>query len=145
MDEMIKLVNILRPDIARTLRGMASLSAAPRFREAVAPVYYRRRREDVLTELPDLIENREWCRLGAGEELAYENAVLSGSFADARRVSWNVDDLAESSKARRLLELAEEAGDDGRKIIVFSLFGDIIKEEIDRVNAKRALTAGTGR
>ena len=104
------------------------MSAAPQFRNAIAPVYYRRKREDVLTELPDLIESKEWCSLTHNEEAAYEQAVLSKNYAEARRVSWNVDDLKDSSKAARLLELVNEAESDGRKVIVFSFFLDTIRK-----------------
>lgn len=126
VDEMISLVRILQPHIASQIQGMAFMSAAPQFREAIAPVYYRRKREDVLTELPDLIESKEWCSLSHNEEIAYENAVLSRNYAEARRVSWNVDDLKDSSKASRLLELVEEAESENRKVIVFSFFLDTI-------------------
>lgn len=126
VDEMISLVRILQPHIASQIQGMAFMSAAPQFREAIAPVYYRRKREDVLTELPDLIESKEWCSLSHNEEIAYENAVLSKNYAEARRVSWNVDDLKDSSKASRLLELVEEAESENRKVIVFSFFLDTI-------------------
>ncbi len=143
VDEMIELVNILRPDIAVTLRSMASLSAAPRFREAVAPVYYRRRREDVLTELPELIENREWCSLSPEEEMAYDSAVLRGSFTDARRVSWNMPDLSLSSKAQRLLELVEEAESEGRKVIVFSFFLDTVRK-VTGLLGERCMSPITG-
>ncbi|MBQ4105915.1 MAG: DEAD/DEAH box helicase [Clostridia bacterium] len=126
VEEMVSLIRILQPQIADGVRGLEFLSSAPEFREKVAPVYYRRRREDVLTELPDLIESREWCTLGAAEEAKYENSILSKNYADARRVSWNVDNIADSSKANRLLEIVEEAEDDGRKVIVFSFFLDTI-------------------
>lgn len=111
VEEMISLIRILQPHIASQIQGMAFMSAAPQFRKAVAPVYYRRKREDVLTELPDLIESKEWCSLSHNEELAYEHAVLSKNYAEARRVSWNVDDLKDSSKASRLLELVLSLGD----------------------------------
>lgn len=127
VDEMINLIEVLQPKVASTVKGMAFLSSAPQFREAVAPVYYRRRREDVLTELPELIETQEWCVLGRTEESEYERTLLSGNYAAIRRVSWNVPDLNDSSKAKRLLEIAEEAEDDGRKIIVFSFFLDTIR------------------
>ena len=45
----------------------------------------------------------------------------------ARRVSWNVDDPAYSSKAKRMKELVEMAREDGRKIIVFSFFLETIR------------------
>ena len=128
VEEMVALIRMLRPDIASGIEGMTYLSAAPEFRQAVAPVYYRRKREDVLTELPDLIENKEWCSLGAQEESVYEHAILSKNYAEARRVSWNVDDPRFSSKAKRMMELIEEAGGDGRKVIVFSFFLDTIRK-----------------
>ena len=131
VDEMIALVRILRPEMALKLRAMSFMSAAPRFREAVAPVYYRRRREDVLTELPELIDTKEWCTLGKEEEKAYEEAVLSKNHAAARRVSWNVGDLSLSCKATRMRELIDEAAGDERKILVFSFF----LETLDSVKA----------
>lgn len=128
VDEMIALVSVLQPEIAQRIKGMAFMSSAPQFREAVAPVYYRRRREDVLTELPDKLESMEWCTLGREEEQLYEQAVLAQKYADARRVSWAVDDLSQSSKANRLCELLEEAREEGRKAIVFSFFLDTISK-----------------
>lgn len=126
VDEMISLIGILQPQIASQVHGMESLSIAPQFRKIVAPVYYRRKREDVLTELPDLIEAREWCTLGPIEEEIYEKTVLTKNFAAIRQVSWNVESLKNSSKAVRLIQLIDEATSDGRKVIVFSFFLDTI-------------------
>ncbi len=126
VDEMISLIRIVRPDIAETIEGMAFIATAPQFREAIAPVYYRRRREDVLTELPELIEKIQWCTLSEIEEMAYVQALYSKNYADIRRVSWNVYDINESSKARRLLEIVRAAREDNRKVIVFSFFLDTI-------------------
>jgi len=128
VEEMIQLISILQPSVAGTVRGMEFLASAPQFRERVAPVYYRRRREDVLTELPEKTESMAWCRLLPGEEKTYEEAVLSGNFAAARRVSWNGADMAQSSKAQRLLEIVEDAREEGRKVIVFSFFLDTIEK-----------------
>lgn len=128
VSEMVELIKILQPAIARQVQGMEFLASAPQFRKIVAPVYYRRKREDVLTELPEMIDNKEWCTLLPEEEKLYEEAVLNKHYADARRVSWNVDDLHNSSKARRMLELIEEAESEGRKVIVFSFFLDTIRK-----------------
>jgi len=128
VEEMISLIKILQPTVASSVRGMEFLSSAPQFRNKVAPVYYRRKREDVLTELPDLIENREWCAMTRAEESVYEEAVLNKKYADARRVSWNVGNLKDSSKATRMMEIIAEAKEEGRKIIVFSFFLDTIKK-----------------
>ena len=128
VDEMVNLIQILKPDIAKEISGMKMLASAPQFREKVAPVYYRRKREDVLTELPELLETKEWCVLGDLEEREYENAVLSKNYNAARRVSWHVDDMNESGKAKRMMEIIEEAKSEDRKIIVFSFFLDTIQK-----------------
>ena len=128
VDEMISLIEVLNPGVAAQIKRMAFMSSAPQFREAVAPVYYRRKREDVLTELPDKTETEEWCALSGEEVQRYEEAVLSKNFAGARRVSWNVDDVSLSSKANRMKELLAEAEEEGRKVIVFSFFLDTIEK-----------------
>lgn len=136
VDEMVTLLEYLQPDVAREARKLAFMSGAQQFRDAVAPVYYRRKREDVLTELPDLIENEEWCSLGVREREAYERAVLSKNFMASRRVSWNVEDPALSSKAKRLQEIASDVADDGRKLIVFTFFRDTARMVAEMLGRK---------
>lgn len=126
VEEMATLIAILNPEVSKTIRPMLSLSSAPRFRDAVAPVYYRRKREDVLTELPELVESCEWCDLLPEEKKIYQEAIAEQNFMAARRVSWNVDDLENSSKARRLLEIVEDAREQERKVLIFSFFLDTV-------------------
>lgn len=128
VDEMVELIGDLQPLIVRQIQGITFMSTAPQFREKVAPVYYRRKRNDVLTELPELVESEEWCTLGREEERIYEDAVLEKKYAEARRVSWNIDDLNKSCKANRLKEIVEEAEAEDRKVIVFSFFRDTIEK-----------------
>lgn len=139
VDEMVNLIRILQPNIAAQISRMEVLSSAPQFREKVAPVYYRRKREDVLTELPELLETEEWCQLGFTEKQEYENAILGkNGHNTARRVSWNVDDLRDSSKAKRMLELIDEAEAEaeGRKVIVFSFYLDTIRKISDMLGSR---------
>ena len=142
--EMKSLIAMLQPQIAEQVKDIEYLSAAPQFQEKIAPVYYRRKRDDVLSELPELIENNEWCTLTSAEEKEeYQNAVLTKNYNATRRVSWNVDDLSTSAKASRLLEILEEAQSEGRKIIIFSFFLDTIKK-LTHFLGDRALTPITG-
>lgn len=127
VDEMIALIKILQPDVATEAGNIAFMSQAENFRDAVIPVYYRRRREEVLTELPELIESKEWCTLNAKERIAYTKALIAKDRTAIRRVSWNMPDIKDSTKANRLLELMEEAKDDGRKVLVFSFYLDTIR------------------
>ena len=143
VNEMINLIDILQPKIAKKLQGITMLASAPKFRKEIASVYYRRKREDVLTELPDLLENEEWCRMGIEEEIEYENAVLYKNYQKARRVSWNVADLNYSSKANRMLEIIEEAKDEGRKVIIFSFYLDTI-DKITKLLGNRCSEAING-
>ncbi len=136
VEEMVTLINLLQPQVASMVRGMEFLSSAPQFRELVAPVYYRRKREDVLTELPELIETKEWCEMTPVEEAVYEDSVLNGNMVEPRRVSWNVDDLKDSSKANRLKEIIDEATEEGRKIIVFSFFLDTMRKVGEMLGSK---------
>lgn len=128
VDEMISLISILNYKLAKELENMKSLRFAPEFREKISSIYYRRRREDVLKELPDLIESLEWCEMTDEEELVYENSILDGNYSYARRVSWNIENLETSSKANRMLEIINEAAEDKRKVIIFSFFLDTIQK-----------------
>lgn len=128
VDEMVKLIQDLQPDVGKEIEHMKHISNAQGFKEKVAGVYYRRKREDVLNELPDLIEKEEWCELLEEEKKLYHQSIQNKKFADARRVSWNVENLNESSKALRLKEIVEQAKEDNRKVIVFSFFLDTIQK-----------------
>lgn len=136
VEEMITLIAILQPEIAKQIKRLSFMSTAESFKEKIAPVYYRRKRVDVLTELPELVESDEWCNMTAEEEKIYEDAILGKRFADARRVSWNINDIANSSKANRLLEILEEAEEENRKVIVFSFFLDTLQKVCDLLKDK---------
>lgn len=127
VEEMCFLVSCLQPQIAKELESVKFLSTAEQFRLQLAPVYLRRTRDDVLQELPELVEKEQWCNLGAQEKRDYREAVLSGNFMAIRQVSWQVADLKNSSKAVRLLELCEQAKEQKRKVIVFSFFRNTLQ------------------
>ena len=126
VDEMIFLISMLDREKAEEIRGMRELSMAPEFREKIAPVYLRRTRDDVLKELPEKVEKEEWCRLGEKELAAYRTSLWEGNFSKVRRVSWNAPQISDSVKAARLLEIVEQAKEEGRKVLVFSFFLDTI-------------------
>ncbi|MCD4822579.1 MAG: DEAD/DEAH box helicase [Methanococcoides sp.] len=126
VEEMHFLVKCLQPKIATEIYGMGHILNAPHFREKVAPVYLRRIREDVLTELPELVEKEEWCRFNKQEIDAYRESVFLGNFMAMRQLSWNITDVKSSTKANRLLEICEDAKMNNRKIVIFSYFREVI-------------------
>lgn len=129
VNEMIRLMDYLQHDVAQRAQQVSMTAYADDFKDKISPVYYRRKRESVLSELPDLTDIKEWCDMTPEDERAYEDDVLTGSFMDVRRVSWrNADYLNTSAKVQRLREIVEDATEDGRKILVFSFFLDTLEK-----------------
>lgn len=122
VDEMCFLMSTLQSETAQAAEELKFMSDAPRFRETIAPVYLRRTREDVLKELPEKIEQEQWCRPTAADMRSYIASVMEKNFMAMRRVSWDHSDLDHSAKAQRLLEILELARGEGRKTVVFSYF-----------------------
>ena len=126
VEEFCELVRHLKPDIAARLDARHALAGPDAFSRAVAPVYLRRNQEDVLTELPDLLEIQEWEEFGAQEAQHYAGAVAGGNFMAMRRAAFEADPLETASKMNRLLEICVEAAQNGHKVIVFSYFRDVL-------------------
>ena len=127
VEEMCNLIGILRQDeIIKDIKKYAFMNQSDKFKEIIAPVYLRRVRDDVLSELPEMEDKPQWCEMTSQDKEAYRNEVLQGSFMSMRRVAWLQSDIKHSSKAIRLLELCDMALDEGRKVIVFSYFLDTL-------------------
>ncbi|MCQ2979540.1 MAG: DEAD/DEAH box helicase, partial [Clostridia bacterium] len=142
VDEMCFLVRCLQTDVAKELEKYKSIAQAEEFKRKLAPVYLRRVREDVLTELPELTEKEEWVTLNNEEIKVYKQALKDKSFMAMRHVSWNVD-VENSSKAQRLLEICDEAKLNGRKVLVFTYFKEVINK-VQQILGDRCLTPITG-
>ena len=123
VDEMCYLIECLNPSVANEIKGMKYLAKADLFRKKIAPVYLRRKRADVLMELPELTIHDEWCMMNDEEINSYRKAVESGNFMAMRRVSWNSPN---STKAERMVELCLQALSEGRKVVIFSYFLDTL-------------------
>ena len=129
LDEFATLVGYLQPEVLAGIDPAAAMIKATAFRRAVAPVYLRRNQEDVLTELPDLVESDEWVTLTQPDRLEYAAAVASGNFMAMRQAAWKVS-YRVPAKLERLIDLVEEATSNGRRVIVFSFFRSVL----DRVS-----------
>ncbi len=125
IDEFRTLVAYLRPDLVVNVEEWR-----PRlFRQQVAPAYLRRNQEDVLSELPELVEVDEWLPMSNDDTAAYREAVESGNFMAMRQAALLTG--KNSQKMQRLIEIVEEAEDSGRRVIVYSYFLSVL----DRVAA----------
>ena len=127
VSEMCELIQFVRPDLAGELRVQEAVGNLTAFREMLAPVYLRRKREQVLAELPPITESEEWCAMTPSDLIAYEAAVSEGNFMAMRRVSFLQEDLTASAKGTRLRQLCEELSAEGRKTVVFSYFRESVR------------------
>ncbi|MGH3349102.1 MAG: DEAD/DEAH box helicase [Nocardioides sp.] len=122
IDEFRNLVSYLRPDLLLS----ADEFNPHRFRKQVAPVYLRRNQEDVLTELPDLVEVEDWLPLSTADERAYAACVRDGNFMAMRQAA--MLQTTASAKVSRLVEIVGEAEENGRRVIVFSHFRRVLDD-----------------
>lgn len=124
IDEFRHLVGYLRPDLVID----ANEFAPKRFRRQVAPAYLRRNQEDVLTELPELVEVEEWLGMSREDFTAYRSAVALGNFMAVRQSAMLTGN--NSIKLQRLCEIVEEAEDNGRRVVVFSHFLEVLQQVV---------------
>lgn len=122
IDEFRNLVSYLQPDLL-----VEANELVPRkFRRQVAPAYLRRNQEDVLTELPELVEVDEWLAMSEEDAAAYREAVEAGNFMAMRQAAMTQGEM--SIKMQRLIELVKEAEDNGRRVVVFSYFRKVLDQ-----------------
>lgn len=122
LNEFARVVEPLNQEIAEAIDAELDFITPKRFRESVAPVYLRRNTEDVLTELPDLVEVFEEVELSSQDRRHYLRALGSSHFQEMRRAAFA---SPESAKLKRLQELADEAASNDRKVVVFTYFLDV--------------------
>ncbi|PRY36389.1 DEAD/DEAH box helicase [Umezawaea tangerina] len=133
VEEFRTLVSYLQPNIAARSGGNDALVGAKAFRRVVAPVYLRRNQEDVLGELPELLEVEDWVEFGPQDRQAYREAVRAGNLMAMRRAAYDPGTPEGSAKLERLLEIVEESRDNGWKVVVFSYFLDVLASVAEHV------------
>ncbi|MDG4829316.1 DEAD/DEAH box helicase [Solwaraspora sp. WMMD1047] len=120
VDEFRNLASYVRPDLV-----VSASDLSPRtFRWQIAPAYLRRNQEDVLTELPELIEVEEWLPLSDPDADRYRVAVQNGNIMQMRQAAMLAG--AQSTKLQRLIEIVSEAEENERRVIVFSNFREVL-------------------
>jgi SNF2 family DNA or RNA helicase len=136
VDEFIRLATLLDPKIGGDLNRVILSSGPEPFKQAVAPIYLRRNTEEVLKELPELIEIAEYCSWEGVDKQKYEDAVASGNFMAMRRAAFNPMQEQIPGKLERLIEIVDEAIESGQKVIVFSYFRTVINQVMQALGDK---------
>lgn len=121
LEDFLALVEMLHPGLSASMPSHLGLVGPEAFRSAVAHVYLRRNQADVLVELPGVVASDDWVDLGAPEEARYRETVASGNLMAMRQAAWHSAG-APPAKLDRLLEIVDEARDEGRSVLVFSFF-----------------------
>ncbi|WBB52892.1 DEAD/DEAH box helicase [Verrucosispora sp. WMMD573] len=121
VDEFRNLASYVRPDLTV---DATDLSPA-RFRRQIAPAYLRRNQDDVLDELPELIEVEEWLPMSSADTTRYREAVERANFMQMRQAA--MLPAADSTKVQRLVEIVREAAENERRVIVFSHFREVLE------------------
>lgn len=124
VEEFRSLVRHLQPELAPSVSTTHGVAGSHAFRRAVAPAYLRRNQQDVLAELPALVQVDEWEEFSEADQQAYHEAVTAGHFMRMRRAAYAHP--ATSAKLNRLRELVAEAEDNGLKVVVFSYFREVL-------------------
>ncbi|WP_327045350.1 DEAD/DEAH box helicase [Microbispora sp. NBC_01189] len=120
VDEFRNLASYVRPDLTVDADDLSPRT----LRRQIAPAYLRRNQEDVLTELPELIEVDEWLPMSPADSSCYRAAVRRGNFMEMRQAAMLQG--PKSEKVKRLVEIVREAEENERRIIVFSYFREIL-------------------
>ena len=143
VDEFVALAKLLDSSIGNTL-SRAALAAGPEsFRRTVAPIYLRRNTDEVLKELPELIEVSDYCTWEGVDKQNYIDAVVAGNFMAMRRAAFTAPPNMQSSKLERLLELVDESFESGQKVLIFSYFRSVIDKVVNALG-ERAIGPITG-
>lgn len=121
LEEFRTLLGYMNPQLGRDAEGL--LPAA--FRRHIAPAYLRRNQEDVLRELPDLVEVEDWVEFSDVDRQHYEAAVAASNFMGMRQAAMRGG--MRSVKIEQLIDICEEAIENHRKVLVFSYFRDALE------------------
>lgn len=131
--EMMQLIDILNPTLSKQIRKDQNRLTIEQFKERLATVYLRRKRKEVLQELPKMSIIERWSSFTDEEQKFYDKCVdeasLSGlgALVKMRRAAF-IDD--ESEKIAQIKEIAQEAKDMNRKVIVFSFFKNSVLKRL---------------
>lgn len=135
VDEMKQLVSVLQPEFSENIEGFGETYDPDEFKEMVSTVYLRRKRDEVLKELPKISYVHLWSDFSAVEQTFYDEAVISGlsGLMRMRRAGFYGKTPSRSGKIAQLVEIIEEAKENGHKVLIFSYFKTDVLNMLDQL------------
>lgn len=145
-DELISLTALADrqrgQDMVRQFGNGSSAHHEPdRFRRALSEFYLRRNQHEVLLELPEVIGTDELIEVGEDERLACKQALEVRNLPRARE-ALTIGAGEYSEKMQRLGEIVKECRIEGRKVLVFSEFRDVLTSVQDKIGPECATIHG---
>lgn len=126
LSELGDLVTFVKPELEQLIAHLRSgfRPDPTTVLHQLAPVYLRRTQRDCLTELPPLTQIIELVKPTESDLDAYRSS--SSQLMSLRRAASFGDGSTKAAKFERLQELFDEYRLEGRKVIVFSFFRDVL-------------------
>lgn len=117
--EMKYLIKLLNPEVGKKLTSRYWKPAD--FRREMSTVYLRRKREEVLDELPQKEEYFIWSEFSDEQQEFYDEGVRQGNrgFMKMRRAAFYGE---KPQKITQIIDICNQAKENGRKVLVFSFF-----------------------
>ncbi|MET3558353.1 SNF2 family DNA or RNA helicase [Streptococcus rupicaprae] len=119
LTEMKHLIKLLNVELGKKLESR--YWTTKEFKTQLSTVYLRRKREEVLDELPEMEVIELWSRFSEEQQLFYDDAVRDGisGMMRMRRAAFVGE---RSKKLLQIIDICKEARENGQKVLVFSFF-----------------------
>lgn len=117
--EMKHLIKLLNVELGKKLESR--YWTTKEFKTQLSTVYLRRKREEVLDELPEMEVLELWSQFSEEQQLFYDDAVRDGisGMMRMRRAAFVGE---RSKKLLQIRDICQEARENGQKVLVFSFF-----------------------
>lgn len=130
LEEMKKLISYLKPKLVRRIDRDFADYDPEKFKQLVSYVYLRRKRDEVLKELPEIEMVELWSNFSEIEQQYYNHAVSLGlsGLMKMRRAGFAGDEPKHSEKIKQLMDICLEAKENGDKVLIFSYFKIVLNK-----------------
>ena len=132
-EDIINLFSILRPDTIH--KGFSHLE----IREGISPYFLRRKKDECLSELPDLVEENMYIDMTSTQKKQYEKLLsekyewyksgnLLAFITELKKICNFPDKIADSAKLKNLNNILKIKDENNDKVIIFSQYVDSLKK-----------------
>ncbi|MBG9981664.1 DEAD/DEAH box helicase family protein [Aerococcaceae bacterium DSM 111020] len=126
--EMQHLISMLNESLSNRITRQMAERNPEEFKQLTALVYLRRKRIDVLEELPNKEEIELWSNFSDVEQAYYNEALEMGisGLMKMRQAGFMGQNPKHSAKLSQVMSICNEANDNDHKVLIFSFFLDVL-------------------